>query len=458
MEQAVIESNESIYYFEKASIPKAIAHFSIPMMLGMSASVIYSIINAYFIGFLHNSEMLTAITLTLPIFAILMAFGNLIGVGGGTYISRLLGEKEYQKVKQVSSFSFYSSILLGVVICLVSIPFISSIVYGLGASSISFLHTKDYVTIMLIGAPAVIANFALEQTVRSEGAAKVSMYGMILSVILNIVLDALFIFVFDWGMKGIAAATMLANLASVVCYGQYIHRKSPFLTLSLKACRVTVTMFRNILSVGVPVFLLSVFMGTTALFFNHFLAIYGDTSVAAFGISSRLMQFPEFIIMGLCEGVIPLIAYCFTANKKRMKEVIQFTAAAVISIAVLCGTIVFFISNHLIGLFTIDQELIATGSYILKIVFLSLFMTGFTLLITGIFQATAQGKAALVMAVAQGVIFIPTLFVMNHYMQFHGVIWSIVIADFMALGIASVLLFVLRNKLTIAPEIGSFEG
>lgn len=458
MDQAMVESNENIYYFEKAPISKAVAHFSVPMILGMSATVIYSIINAYFIGFLHNTEMLTAITLTLPVFSILMAFGNLIGVGGGTYISRLLGEKDYKSANQVSSFSFYSSLLIGVVISLGSIPFINFIVHGLGASTISVPYTREYVLIMLIGAPIVVSNFALEQTVRSEGAAKVSMYGMILSVIMNILLDAIFIFALDWGMKGISAATILSNLVALLYYGHYIHRKSTFLTQSSKSCRVTKAMIVIILSVGVPVFLLSVFMGIMSLFFNHFLALYGDASVAAYGISSRLMQFPEFIIMGLCEGVIPLVAYCFTANKKRMKEAIQFTTAVVLIIAILCGSIVFVTSNHLIGLFTVDQELIMTGSYILKVTFISLFITGFTLLITGIFQATAQGKAALVMAVAQGSILIPTLFVMNYLFQFHGVIWSIVIADFLTLVVGSVLLFVIRKKLTVVSEMDSFGG
>lgn len=458
MEQAMTESNENIYYFEKAPIHKTIAHFSIPMILGMSASVIYSLINAYFIGFLHNSEMLTAITLAFPIIGILMSFGNLIGVGGGTYISRLLGEKDYKSVKQVSAFSFYGTLLLGIVISLISIPFISTIVNGLGASATSFLYTKDYVTILLIGAPIIMINFALEQTVRSEGAAKVSMYGMILSVIMNILLDAIFIFGLDWGMKGIAAATIISNLVAALYYMQFIHRKSTFLTLSWKACRVTLVMIRNILGVGIPVFLLSVFMSITALFFNHFLAIYGDTSVAAYGISSRLMQIPDFIIMGLSEGVVPVIAYCFTSNKKRMKQIILFTSAVIIVIAALSSSILFSISNHFVGMFTIDPELIAIGSFILKVTVFSLFLTGFTFLISGIFQATGQGIAALAMAVAQGSILIPTLFVMKHYFQFHGVIWSLVIADFMALTVGSVLIYLLRKRLNVAPEIEVAEG
>ncbi|KOO51925.1 MATE family efflux transporter [Viridibacillus arvi] len=442
--------NENIYYFEKAPIHKAVAHFSVPMMLGMSLTVVYSILNAYFIGMLNNSEMLAAITLTIPVFAILMAFGNLIGVGGATYISRLLGEKDYKQIKHVSSFSFYGCLLLGIVIISFCFPFVNKIITGLGASSLSFDYTKDYVTVMLIGSPFIILNFALEQLVRAEGAAKVSMIGMLLSVVVNIILDPIFIFLFDWGVTGVATATLLGNIAAVLFYAYYIVEKSDFLTLSLKNFKASKLIISNVLKIGIPVFLLSVFMGTTALFFNNFVAIYGDTSVAAYGISSRILQLPEFVIMGLCEGVVPLIAYCFTADKDRMKAVIKFTGILVATLALTFAVIVLLLSNHLIELFTIDENIISIGSYVIKVTFLSLFVSGITVLVTGIFQATGQGKPALIMSLVQGLILIPILFLANDYAEFHGVIWSLFIADFISCIVGALMLFLLRNKLTVS--------
>lgn len=123
---------ENLYYFEKAPITKAVAHFAVPMMLGTSMNVIYSILNAYFLGTLHNTAMLTALALTLPLFAIIMALGNLVGIGSGTYISRLLGEHKYDEVKQVSSFAFYSSLLLGLLVMAVGLPLIGPILHSLG--------------------------------------------------------------------------------------------------------------------------------------------------------------------------------------------------------------------------------------------------------------------------------------------------------------------------------------
>ncbi|AIX08269.1 Multidrug export protein MepA [Bacillus subtilis] len=444
---------ENLYYFEKAPIAKAVAHFAIPMMLGTSMSVIYSILNAFFLGTLHNTAILTALALTLPLFAIIMALGNLIGMGSGTFISRLLGEKKYDDVKHVSSFAFYSSLVLGLIVMAVGLPLIDPIVHGLGATSDSFGFTKDYVMVMLIGSPFVVLFFTLENIVRSEGSAITSMTGMILSVVVNIMLDALVIFVCHWGVIGVASATVISNLAASSFYAFHMGYKSQFLTVSVKWFKVGLDILSNVLKIGIPVFIMSIFLGAMSLIFNHFLVEYGDKAVAAYGISSRLFQFPEFILMGLCEGVVPLIAFSFTADKLRMKNTIGFTLKAIVTLAVMFGVIVYLISDHLIGLFTNDPQLIKIGSYILHVTFLSIFITGMSSLFTGIFQATAQGTAAFVMSFIQGITLIPVLFIANQVNGFHGVVWSLVIADTVAFLVGAIMLYALRNKLQ--PELNS---
>ncbi|MFK0524446.1 MATE family efflux transporter [Paenibacillus illinoisensis] len=442
---------ENLHYFEKAPITKAVAHFAIPMMLGTSMNVIYSILNAYFLGTLGNTAMLTALALTLPLFAAIMALGNLIGIGSGTFISRLLGEQKYDDVKHVSSFAFYSSLALGLLVMAIGLPLIDPIVHGLGATTEAFGFTKEYVTVMLIGSPFVILFFTLENIVRSEGAAITTMVGMILSVVVNIILDAVVIYVFHWGVIGVASATVISNLVASAFYGFHMGNKSRLLTISAKWFKASKDILSNVFKIGVPVFIMSTFLGAMSLFLNHFLADYGDQAVAGYGIASRLLQFPEFILMGLCEGVVPLIAFTFTANKLRMKQTIGFTIKSILVLAAGFGIIVYLISDHLIGLFTNDPQLIEMGSYILHVTFLSLFISGMTALFTGIFQATAQGTAAFVMSIIQGVTLIPVLFIASHMNGFHGVVWSLVIADAVAFLVGAAMMFVLRNKLQ--PEL-----
>ncbi|MNB78387.1 Multidrug export protein MepA [compost metagenome] len=438
---------ENLHYFEQAPVAKAVAHFAVPMMLGMSMSVIYSILNAYFLGTLGNTVILTALALTLPLFAVIMALGNLIGMGSGTFISRLMGEKKNDDVKHVSSFAFYSSLIIGLIVMAVGLPLINPIVHGLGATPDSFGFTKDYVTVMLIGSPFVVLCFTLENIVRSEGAAIASMTGMILSVVVNIILDALVIFVFHWGVIGVASATVISNLVASVFYIFHMEYKNPFLTVSVKWFKVTKDILSNVFKIGVPVFVMSVFMGAMSLVLNHFLVEYGDQAVAAYGVSSRLMQFPEFILMGLCEGVVPLIAFSFTANKLRMKHTIGFTIKAIAALAVVFGIIVYLTSDQLIGLFTNDPQLIEMGSYILHVTFLSLFISGITALFTGIFQATAQGTAAFIMSIIQGITLIPVLYIANRTNGFHGVVWSLVIAEVVSFLVGAIMLYALRTKL-----------
>ncbi|MGV7116827.1 MATE family efflux transporter [Paenibacillus kyungheensis] len=438
---------KNLYYFEEAPIAKSVAHFAVPMMLGMSMSVIYSILNAYFIGTLHNTAMLTALALTLPLFAVIMALGNLLGIGSGAFISRLLGEKRYNDVKHVSSFAFYSSLILGLLVVVFGLPLLDPIVHFLGANSESFAFTKDYVMIMLAGSPFILLFFMLENIVRSEGAATTSMMGMILNVIVNIILDMVVIFVFHWGIIGVASATVISNLIASAYYIFHIRYSSQFLTVSIKAFKINTEIVSNVFKIGVPVFIMSLFMGAMSLIFNRFLIEYGEQAVAGFGISSRLLQFPEFILMGLCEGIVPMIAFNFAANKERMKQTITFTIKMIVILATVFGAVVYLISDHLIGLFTQDIQLIEMGSYILHVTFLSLFITGITVLFTGIFQATAQGTAAFVMSIIQGITLIPVLYIANQMNGFYGVIWSLVISDVVAFLVGAIMLYILRNKL-----------
>lgn len=217
--------NEENYYLEKAPILKAIANLSIPLMIGMSVSVIYNIIDAYFIGRLNNFNMISAAGLVLPVFTILMALGSLLGVGCGTYISRLLGESNYKMIKNVSSFTFYMSIIFGIISMVLGYLFLNDLVGILGTSSENFLYTKEYARVLILGAPIVILNFSLEQLVRAEGAAKVSMTGIILSCVINIILDPIFILYFNLGVTGAALGTIIGNIIAVIYFITYMSGK-----------------------------------------------------------------------------------------------------------------------------------------------------------------------------------------------------------------------------------------
>ncbi|MGA4514828.1 MATE family efflux transporter [Staphylococcus caledonicus] len=441
--------DEQLYYFEKSPIFKVMMHFSLPMMIGSLLSVIYGILNVYFIGFLDNSHMISAISLTLPIFAVLMAFGNLFGVGGGTYISRLLGAKDYTKTNYVSSFSIYSSIALGIIIAIITLPFTDQIASVLGASGETLRYTSDYLKIEFLSTPFVILFFVLEQFARAVGKPIVSMVGMLSSVVLNMILDPILIFGFHLDVVGAALGTAISNVVAALFFVIYFARKSDSLSLNIKFAKPTKALMQEVFKIGIPAFLMVVLMGVTGLVVNLFLAHYGNYAIASYGISFRLVQFPELIIMGLSESVVPLIAYNFVSNKTRMKDTIKVVIMSIAVIFAVCMTVVLLFGHSIVQLFSTDPQIVTLATFILKVTMTSLLLNGIGFLFTGMLQATGQGRGATIMAIAQGTIIIPVLFVMNALFGLAGVIWSLLIAETICALLAMLIVYLLRNRLTV---------
>ena len=403
------EVNESnIYYLKESPIRKAIVHLSIPMMIGISATTIYNLINAYFIGLIHDTNMMSAITLAMPITIILMAVGNMFGVGGGSFITRLLGSGDTQKGKKVAGYSFYASIILGIIIGIVAIIFMNPFVHLLGADSQTILYTKQYATILFAGGAAFILNFALEQLVRSEGASKESMYGMFISVAVSIVLDALLILVFNLHVIGAGISIVIANLASTTYYVWFLESKSESLKGFLKHFKLSLKNQLEVYKIGVSELFKSAFMIVTTLLLNNFSVQYGDNVVASFGIAVRITQLPEFLTMGLFLGAMPLFAYSFSAhNTKRLKESLKEVSLWIGGISIFFALIVYLFRVPVLGLFTNDPRVIQVGLTILAAQLVSSVFNGFSDLFTGIFQASGYGFQTGVMSTIQGTFFIP---------------------------------------------------
>ncbi|TXO01816.1 MATE family efflux transporter, partial [Staphylococcus aureus] len=229
----------------------------------------------------------------------------------------------------------------------------------------------------------------------------------------------------------------------------YFMKNSDVVSVNIKLAKPNKEMLSEIFKIGIPAFLMSILMGFTGLVLNLFLAHYGNFAIASYGISFRLVQFPELIIMGLCEGVVPLIAYNFMANKGRMKDVIKTVIMSIGVIFVVCMIAVFTIGHHMVGLFTTDQAIVEMATFILKVTMTSLLLNGIGFLFTGMLQATGQGRGATIMAILQGAIIIPVLFIMNALFGLTGVIWSLLIAESLCALAAMLIVYLLRDRLTV---------
>ena len=441
-----------MYYFEKASVSNAIIHMAIPMILGMVVNMIYNITDAYFIGLLNSTPALAAITLALPFTTVLMALGELYGMGGSTYISRLLGEKNLDGAKSASSVSFYLSLLTGVLFAVICSPFLSPILKALGATGEALTPTMDYILPFVVGAPLIVANFTLGQTVRGEGAAKESMIGMVISVAVNIVLDPVFIFLLGLGVMGAAIATVIGNACAVAYYVWYLHLKSPAQSVLIRDFRPTADILVNIFKIGVSAFMLSCFLIVSSLLFNNYAMIYGDYVVAAFGVANRLCQISDFIGMGLYMGVIPLIAYAYAAgNANRLGKILKTTAIYLVGVVLGIAVILFIFRSHIIRLFSSDSDVIAFGVIILTALLASTLFAGASGLFTSMFQAFGKGMQSNIMSVTRGIALIPIIIAGNTLFGLDGVIWSMTASEFCACFVGACLWLFSKRKIMNTP-------
>ncbi|MDB0440862.1 MATE family efflux transporter [Clostridioides difficile] len=430
----------NIKYLRDEPIKKTILYLSIPMMIGMSAGTIYNIINAYFIGLVHDTAMLSSITLGLPIFTVLMAFGNMFGVGSSTFITRLIAQNKSDEAKKIAGYTFYASIITGLMIGLIGCLSMNSIVKLLGSDTTTFEYTRQYAVTLFTGGFSVILNFSLEQIVRSEGASKESMYGMFISVIVSIILDVLFILVLNMHVYGAALSIILSNIASSAYYIWYLNVKSENLRGFLRYFKININSQVEIYKVGVSQLIQCTFLIITTLLSNNYSMQYGNNVVASFGIALRIAQIPEFFVMGIVLGIMPLIAYNFAnKNMSRLKESIKYSALFIFVIAVIFSSIAYIFRTQVIQTFSNDTSVIQVGTYVLVAMLVSALFNGFTSLFMTIYQASGKGIETGIMSISQGGLYIPIVILLNYFYGLDGLIWSMTVTEIITFLIGIVL-------------------
>ncbi|WP_375400070.1 MATE family efflux transporter [uncultured Amnibacterium sp.] len=440
----------------KAPLWRALAHLCIPMMAALSVNTIYSIVNAGFIGSLHSTALLAAITYGIPVLALVMAIGGVFGVGAGTAISRRLGglqeHPEYaDDIKRTSAFAVYGSLIVGAVVGGVCLLLLGPITAGLGAVGAAAAPTAIYVGVQLAFTPVLTLAFTLEQLVRAEGAAKASMTGLIVSTVANLVFDVLFILVLGWGVAGAALAIGLANLVSVAYFVRHLIRHSIVQSLAPRWFTMRPAVMKEVFGVGVSELLQSGFLLVSSLVLNHIATFYGEDLLAGFGVAQRVVQFPEFLCMGVGMGVLPLLGFAYgRRDTARLRGAIVRSAVAIAALVIAFALPVFLLRGDVLAVFTADRSLQQLGATVLTAMLVSTLFNGFTGLFVALFQATGQTVPAIVMSVMQGVLFIPIVFGANALIGETGVIWSMALTE-TVMFLAAIGIFATRRRTILAP-------
>lgn len=441
--------NNNNEIFENAPVGKAVARMAVPTIISMLVVVIYNMADTFFIGQTGDAMQVAAVSISAPVFTILMAFGNLFGIGGSSAIARALGAKKLERAKQISAFCCYASIGIGVFIMIFCLLGMSKILGMIGASENTVDFAREYVTIIAMSGPFIIFSFAFCNILRGEGASRQAMVGNMIGTVTNIVLDPVLILGFGMGVLGAAVATMIGNILACVYYVSFFVRKKSSLSINISNFSIKDGIVFDIVKIGVPASLNNILMSTAQIVLNNALIQYGDTPVAAMGVASKTNMLVVLLQVGLCSGIQPLIGYSYGAkNYKRLNQVVRFAGICAVIMGTILTVVIFFMKRYLITAFINDEAVIEIGIKIVIALQLSGPFLGILFLCINTLQGMGKALPSLVLTFCrQGLIFVPLIFLLDRMLGLDGVIYAQSIADYASIIISGVMFVVALKKI-----------
>jgi multidrug efflux pump len=396
------------------------------------------------------ANQVAAVSLTMPIYLILMALGNIFGVGGGSLVSRLLGAKESGRVKNVSSFSFLGCIAAGLLFTIGILVFMEPLLHVIGTSPQTIGFSRDYLRYIAYGAVSVVLSYAFGSIIRAEGASTESTIGMAIGTVVNILLDPIMISSMRMGVAGAAIATIIGNVCSAVYYIVYIV-KGRKTYLSIKPSDITLhrSIWSEIVAIGLPASLTNLLMSVANVLLNVLIAGYGDKAIAAMGVASKCFIMPVLLLTGLGQGVQPFVGYNYAAkNYHRMTKSIRFSILVSIGIGSVLTVFLFAFALPIVRFFIRDDDVVRLGGGFLRAISSIGPVLGIFFVLTFVFQAIGLALPSLILSISrQGLVFIPALFIGKALFGLSGVVWAQPLADLLSL-LMSVVFFI-RSMRTI---------
>ena len=438
--------------FQGLSVPRAIAKFAIPTILSQLVTLLYNLADTFFVGHTNDPSQVAALTLSFPLFMTLTMISNLFGIGANSFISRSLGQGEHKQASKASTFSFYGA-LVGVLIIIVALSvYMTPILTLIGAvTPESFQATKAYLswTVIYGGIPSVSA-LMLGHLIRAEGNTKQASIGMALGGILNIALDYVFVSLLNLGAEGAGIATCISNIIAFLYLLQIILRtKGTVIVLNPRKLRFEAQIIQQVILVGIPAAAIIVLGSSANIVLTHFMSQYGDVSIAAFGLVQKIGSIAIQITVGLTQGIMPLLGYCYGAmDTKRLKEINRYSFIILGCYAIFCLVLVMTLAEPLIMLFISEPETVAKGVQFLRIWFFCSPGMCFTNLFSSIFQAMGKWAHSLALSVIRqaGLLF-PLLIIMNYFVGEIGLVYAQPISDTISLLVGICFYALLIKKL-----------
>ena len=432
-----------------ASIRSLLFKYATPGIIAMTAMSLYNMVDSIFIGHGVGAMALSGLTVAKPFMDICAAFGTLVGVGASSLVAIKLGEKDYRSANDILANVIILNVLLGALVMAVGLFWLDPILYAFGASDATISYARDYMEIILAGNILTHIYYGLNSMLRSVGHPRISMYATILAVSLNVILDPIFIFVLDMGVRGAALATIISQLVSVVIELIIFLNPKEVIHFHRGIWRLKRDITMRALGIGTAPFLMHMAACFVVIVLNNQLKRYGgDLAIATFGMTNRFMFFFAMIVMGIQQGMQPIVGYNYGANLHarmvRAYKLSVYCATCVMGVLWLFGVIW---PEGFIRLFTHDELLIAQSIVPARIMLCVMFAIGFPMITGNFYTSIGMARKAIFLSLTRQVLFLIPLIISLPYLfnslgwePIWGVWWAWPISDSLSVITAAIVI------------------
>ena len=422
----------------KGNIGKLLISLAAPAIVAQLVNVLYNIVDRIFIGRMDNGELAMAgVGVAFPILMLISAFSALIGMGGAPLCAIKMGEKNNDEAEKIMSNSFSMLLIIAVILTTGFLIFKEPILWAFGASEATIGYALDYLSIYVLGTIFVQIALGMNSYINTQGFAKIGMMTVVIGAVINIVLDPIFIFVFDLGVKGAALATVAGQMVSALWVLKFLFGKKSILKIRKKYMVLDLKVVGSTMALGVSPFIMQSTESLVLISLNTRLSMFGgDIAVGAMTIMSSIMQIILMPLQGLAQGAQPIVSYNYGAKQMdRVKKTFKLTLISCLSFTVIMCSLLMLFPNLFVSIFNNEPELVAITTWAIRIYFLGIFVFGAQIACQQTFLALGQAKISLFLALLRKVVLlVPLIYILPNLFQdkLMGVLVAEPIADIIA--------------------------
>lgn len=430
-------------------VGKLLMQYAIPAIIAMTASSLYNMVDSIFIGQGVGPLAISGLAITFPLMNLSAAFGAAVGVGASTFISVKLGQKDYDTARHILGNTMTLNLIMGLGVGLVCLLFLDPILRFFGASDQTITYARDYMVIILLGNVITHMYFGLNAVLRAAGKPKHAMSATIFTVVLNTLLDPLFIYTFGLGIKGAAYATVLAQSLALIWQLYTFSRPKELLHFKRGTFRLQSSIIRNIIAIGLSPFSMNVCACIVVILINNSMVHYGsDLAVGAYGIANKVAFIFVMINMGVNQGMQPIAGYNYGAMRyDRLMKVVKYSIIAATAIMTTGFIIAMTIPGTCARLFTTDPTLIDLSAKGIRYIMVAFPVVGYQMVVSNFFQSIGKAKISIVLSLSrQLLILLPLLLVLPTMFGINGVWVSMPVSDTLSAFMAAWIMIVYMRK------------